>query len=588
MRIKYIIALTSVVLFWSCGGGEKTQPKEVENLEVRKATGTVNHHGKEIPIKYGGIFRMNETSSFKTLFPQAMGDVVGTHIGSQMYEGLVKLDPATLEILPCIAQSFTPNEDATVWTFKLNDNVYFHDDPCFEGGKGRRVTAQDIKYCFDRLATAYPMNNTFYVIQNKIKGVNEHYEKTSKGETVEGGVEGVKVIDENTIEFTLYESLSFFPKILVHNACWIFPKEAYEMYGEDMRSHVVGTGPFIIDAIKEGSQVRMRRNENYWRKDEFGNQLPYLDLVKVTFTRDKKSELANFRKDNLEMIATLPVDEMETVLVGLEDAMQGKNSAFEYQQSDALNVQMYDFLHTGKIFKDIRVRKAFCYAIDRKSLVDFTLRGDGTPAEHGIVPNYSNYDNTKIKGYSYEPETARALLAEAGYPNGEGFPKVSLTLNDGGGRNTRIAEAIYNMIKQNLGIHLDIDVVPFTTMLEKQSLGELEFTRRGWVADYPDASTFLEIYYGKTVPEDPHAPSMVNTSRYKNPVFDSIFELAMKTPDEKTRTKLYQECDQILIDDAATLPLFYADNVRLVKSYVIGFPINAMDYRDLSQVFLNK
>lgn len=585
MKANYIFFISSILLLFGCVGEEKKTVEEV--IENRVAKGSVTLHGKEIPIKYGGLFRMNESSSFKTLFPHGITDEVSVHVAGQIFEGLVKLDEKTLEVLPCIAKSFTPNEDASVWTFKLEENVFFHDNDCFEGGKGRKVTASDVKYCFDLLGTAYPQNNTFYIFQNKVKGVNDHYDKTSNGAKVDGGVEGVKVIDDYTLQITLTQPLSFFPKVLVHNACWIFPKEAFEKYGEELRINPVGTGPFIIDAIKEGNQVRLKRNQKYWRKDKFGNQLPYLDLVKITFTRDKKSELLNFKKDNLDMISKLPVDEMETALVGLNEAIDGKNTAFEYQQTAALNVQNYDFLHTGTVFKDKRVRQAFCYAINRNSLVQNVLSGEGEPAIHGVIPNFQSYDNTLIKGYEFNPEKARALLAEAGYPNGEGFPQLTLTISDGGGVNSRIAEALYGMFKQNLGIHLNIDIIPFTTIQDRMRTGSMEFSRKGWVADYPDASTFLEMYYGRTVPKDPQAVSMVNSSRYVNPEFDALFEKAMQTSDEKARIKLYQECDQILIDDAAFLPILYADYVRLVKENVVGLEINAMDYRDLSDVFFS-
>lgn len=585
MKAKYLGLIGCMLILVGCAGDKAETKKEV--IENRVAKGSVTEHGKEIAINYGGLFRMNESSPFKSLFPQSIGDEVSAHIGSQIFEGLVKLDEKTLEVLPCIAKSFTANEDASVWTFKLEENVFFHDDKCFKDSKGRKVTANDVKYCFDLLGTAHPLNNTFYIFQNKIKGVNDHYERTGRGEKVEGGVEGIKVIDDLTLEITLVKSMSFFPKLLIYNGCWIFPKEAFEMYGEDLRSHTVGTGPFVLDAVKEGNQVRLKRNSNYWRKDKFGNQLPYLDLVKVTFTRDKKSELLNFKKDNLDMIAKLPVDEMEAVLVGLDEAIKGQNTAFTYQQTAALDVQNYDFLHTGDIFKDIRIRKAFCYAVDRKSLVQDVLRGDGEPAVHGVIPNFPGYNNTGIEGYEFNPEKARALLAEAGYPDGEGFPSLTLTLSDGGGRNSRVSEALHRMFQQNLGIHVNIDVIPFTTIQDKMRTGAMEFSRRGWVADYPDASTFLEMYYGRTVPKDPHAFSMVNSSRYTNPEFDALFEKAMQTADEKARVKLYQECDKILIEDAAFLPLYYSDYVRLVKDNVIGLPINAMDYRDLSNVFFS-
>lgn len=584
IALQYIIYIFSIFfIFNSCDSNNSSRSKN--KVIERVAKGTVKQNGEDIDIKYGGLFRMNETSSFSSLFPQAMGDEVSSRIASQIYEGLVKLDEKTLEVRPCLAKEFKSNESGDVWTFTLEDNVYFHDDKCFKGGKGRKLTANDVKYCLDLLGTAHPNNHTFYILQNKVIGINEHYEKTKKGEKVEGGIEGIKVINDSVLEINLTKPLSFFPKLLVYNGCWIFPKEAVEMYGDSLNNHAVGTGPFVLDVIKEDIQVRLKRNHNYWRKDKFGNQLPYLDLIKITFTKDKRTELLNFKKDNLDIIAKLPLDDMNAVLVGLDDAIKGGNTVFDYQQTPALIVQNYDFLHTGEVFKDIRVRKAFCYAVDRVKLIRDILRGDGMPANHGVIPNFPGYDNSVIKGYHFNPEKAKQLLAEAGFPNGVGFPKLAITLSDGGGINIKVAEFLYDMFKNNLGIHVDIDVVPFKTIQSKNKIGEYEFSRRGWVADYPDASTFLEMFYGRTVPKDPKLPSMVNTSRYVNPKFDALFEKAMQTVDDKERLKLYRECDKILIEDAAFLPLYYVDYVRLVKGNVVGLPKNAMDHRDLSNVF---
>jgi peptide/nickel transport system substrate-binding protein len=288
MNMKQTIQLF-IILFIFFGCNPSVTENNADSSEVIQAKGYYFEGDKKYKIYNGGIFRLNEVEDFKNLFPQSTIDGVSNRIGSQVYQGLLKLNQRTLKVENCLAESYQENEDGTILTFVLKDNVYFHDDPCFENGKGRNLTAFDVKSCFDMLCEPRTDNLLFDLFDGRVNGAREYYDAYLNNSQSPDGVAGVKVIDSLTVSIELEKPCSFFKKILTHNGCWIFPIEAYEKYGADMRNNCVGTGPFVVDKIKEGTQVRLVKNHNYWEKDENNNSLPYLDVVKITFTKDKKN-----------------------------------------------------------------------------------------------------------------------------------------------------------------------------------------------------------------------------------------------------------------------------------------------------------
>lgn len=569
-----ILYLFAAVMLIACGGKEKKQS------ESRLGKGG---------IKYGGVFRVNETEDFRSLYPLNVTEVVAHRITNQIYEGLVKLNQEDLSVIPCIAEKWEINPDATEFTFYLRRGVKFHDDPCFPDGKGREVTAHDFKYCLDKICESFPENQMFWLFKDKVKGANEYYESTKNKNPLPGGVEGIKVIDDYTLKIELNYPFSTFLKILSHSACWVYPKEAFEKYGVEMRVKCVGTGPFRVKTLKEGEYVILERNPDYWGIDMYGNQLPYLDAIKYSFIKEKKSELVEFRKGNLDMVFRLPLEMIKEVVAEFEEAKKGGNRPFEMQVVPALSIYYYGFQHKLPPFDNVKVRQAFNYAIDRESIVNYTLQGEGRPAIYGIVPPIKGYEYEKIKGYTYDPEKARQLLAEAGYPNGKGFPKLTLQINSGGGdRNIHTAEVIQKMLKENLNIEVNIEVLQFAQHLENYETGKAKFWRAGWVADYPDPENFLNMFYGKHVPSDLNTKSYINSVRYQSAKFDSLFEAALRETDPVKQYDLFRQADQVAINDAAIMPIFYDENTRLLQIYVKNFLANAMEYRDFSQVWFDK
>ena len=238
---------------------------------------------------YGGVFKLNESEFLKTLFPHNITDAVSTRIASQIYEGLFKFDPSDLSVKKCLVQDYTVDTTGLVYTFKLKKNVFFHDDPCFEGGKGRLLTAKDVAYCFTLLATQNANNQGYTSFKGLIKGADAHYNASANGASVSSPIEGIKVVDDHTIQMFLTQPSSMFLSKLAMPFAYIFPKEAFDKYGLDLRVKAVGSGPFILQNVDDEMSVILKRNDKYHGVDEFNNKLPFLDAVDIRFIKDKKN-----------------------------------------------------------------------------------------------------------------------------------------------------------------------------------------------------------------------------------------------------------------------------------------------------------
>ncbi len=569
---KVVYSVLIAVALASCGGPNGGGP------ETRIAKGNVY---------YGGVFRMNEVEDFRNLYPLNITEVTSQRIANQIYEGLVKLRQSDLTVIPSIAEKWDKNETASMWTFHLRKGVKFHDDPCFPDGKGREVTAKDIIYCFTKLCEASPENQNYNAtFRDRVIGADEYYQSTIDKKPLAEGVKGLKAVDDYTVEISLTHPFAGFLNILTHPGCWIYPKEAFDKYGIDMRIKCVGTGPFQVKNIKEGDNVILERNKEYWGVDEFGNQLPYIDAIKVTFIKEKKSEFLEFKKGNIDMIFRLPIEMIPEILSDLDHAKEG-NANFEMQVVPAMSIFYFGFQHKLKPFDNVKVRQAFNYAIDREKIVTYTLQGEGIPGIYGIVPpSFKEYDSKALKGYNFDPDMAKKMMAEAGYPNASGFPKITLQINSGGGdRNIQTAEVIQKMLKENLNVDVDINVLPWGEHLETLETGRALFWRTGWTADYPDPETFLSLLNGKLVPKELSEKSYINSVRYQSAKFDSLYAAANQETDNKKRFDLYRQADQLGLDDAAYMPIFYDENYRLVQKNVKNFDANAMEYRDLTRVY---
>jgi len=539
-------------------------------------------------IQLGGIYRYNETEYIRSLFPHNITEVTGHRVSNQIYEGLMDMDPATLSPRPSIAQHYIIDSSGLVYTFYLHKGVRFHDNDCFPNKKGREVTAHDFKWCFDLLCTKSDMNKGFWVFENRVKGATTYHNLSVAGKPLPStGVEGIKVIDDYTIEITLEQPFAAFIHIMATPFTFVFPKEAYNKYGKDMRIAACGTGPFFLKKLIEDEAVILSRNPHYWRIDSFGNVLPYLDGIRVSFIKESQAELLELKKGNLDQVFR-PALEMIDEMLNEDGSLSQEYNKFIHQSHPSLSLQYYGFLNINGLFTNKKLRQAFCYAIDRDKICKYTLKGTGMPAKYGVVPpGMSGYNNENIIGYKYDIVKAKQLIADAGYPEGRGLPEITLQINSGGGRNQQVAEAITKMLRDNLNLNIKISQLQWAQHLENAETGKCQFWRFGWVADYPDPENFLNLFYSIHIPQKLSDNSYINTTRYSNPAYDEIFKKALATVDDRERLAFYEMADNIVIKDAPILPIYYDMDHRLLQGYVRNYPQNAMEYRLFREVWLD-
>jgi peptide/nickel transport system substrate-binding protein len=568
-----------MLIFFSCSSEKESRDDQVMLKEGK---------GERY---YGGIFRLNESEYIKNLFPHNITDAYSYRIATQIYEGLFKLDDENLQVINGLAESYEMDESGKAYTIHLMKGIYFHDDPCFNNGTGREVTAEDIKYCFTRLCTQSMGNQLFSSsFNNVLAGANQYYNASSGGKVPDFEVSGIQVIDQYTVRLNLVEPNSTFLVTLAMPECFIYPHEAEEMYGIDMRIKTVGTGPFYLASVDEDISLILKKNEKYHGKDAFGNSLPFLDAISIQFIKDKKTELFEFRKGNLEMLYRLPTDYIIEIL---EETASGNVSEFqryELQRVPEMMTQFLTFNMMDPIFRDINVRKAFSYAIDREKILDFVLNGEGyEPGYHGITPPvFTDYDIADIQGYKLNVDSARYFLSKAGYPDGNKFPEIELLLNAEGERNTNVAVEIQKQLKDNLNIEIQLTILSFAQLIEKSYQGNFRIMRTGWVADFPSAKNFLWPFYGQNLPTKSGSISYPNIARYRNNRFDALYRAALNAKSIEEANKFFKQAERILVEDAPIIILWYDEGYRLIRSYVKNFPNNPMQYRDFSEVYFDK
>ncbi|MCE3296318.1 MAG: hypothetical protein K0R65_2032 [Crocinitomicaceae bacterium] len=534
--------------------------------------------------KYGGEFRFMSSEKITTLFPVATNDVYNQRVSSQIFETILKIDLKSNKVTPNIASSFTISPDAKKFTLKIREGVMFHDDECFSGGTGRELTAEDVKYTLDFACSGLKINEMSWMLVDKIKGAKEFFKK-SKSSIPEGGVSGIKVVDDNTVTIELVDPFVGFDKILTHSSLGVFPREAYETYKNDVIKHPVGTGPFKLEDWNS-KHVVLTRNNTYWRKDDFGNQLPFLEKITVSYAQNKKSELMAFRNKEIDLVLEIPVDEIENVLGSLEDAQAGMTVKHKIDSKNSLSTTYFGFAHQSAPFNNIKVRQAFNIAIDRNYIVNNYLKGEGYPSEYGFVPAIESYTNERVKGYKLNIEKAQKLLADAGYANGEGFPTTDLYVNAKKGDPIYLlALGVKDQLKANLNVNINIKLCTINERDNAISNGTAKFWRSGWIADYPDPENFLYLFSGDHIGSN---STTMNPVKYNSPEYDRLLKSSMKERNPKVRNEFFVKCDQMLIDDAVIMPLINDDFITMINSKVKNFETNSMEMLDFSSIFIKE
>jgi len=476
----------------------------------------------------------------KTIDPALNYAVDGANVNYNTFEGLFRLgfddNPE-----PACAESYEVSEDGMTWTFHLRDNLKWSD--------GEKLTAQNFKDAFIRLVN--PETGAPYATYGFfIKNAEAFYNGKAKAEDV-----GIIVQDEKTLILNLeYKN----PLLLDYLAFPAFVPvrldiiEKYENAWAAKPEIYISNGPFMLESWRhgDGGEMTFLKNPHYWEADKVK-----IDRLRFVIINDSNTALAAFKAGKIDFLDSIPLQILPLLI---------KRGEVEVYPS--LGVGFCSFNVTKKPFDDVKVRKAFSLAIDRKIITDKILMGGQRPATGfvcDIVPGTTGEKDFRTEGGSFLPEhadikEAKRLLAEAGWPDGKNFPKVSYKYNSNPG-NKIIAEILQGMWKKNLGIEVELLNEEWKVFLETRKKGDFEIAREAWILDFNDAANLLETFIS-TSPQ--------NDNGYNNPEYDKLMRAAAYEMDSVKRINFLHEAEKVLMEDMPVIPIYFYSSARMQSERV--------------------
>lgn len=505
------------------------------------------------------VFHYNQSSGISSLDPAFSRDQATIWACNQLFNGLVQLDEK-LQIQPSIAKSWEISDSGLTYTFHLRSDVWFHADTCF-GGKDRKMTAGDVQYSLARIIDPKTASPGAWIFNGRVDTVRPF-----------------TVIDDSTFQMRLLRPFRPMLGILAMQYCSVIPQEAVTYYGADLRAHPVGTGPFKLKIWREGSALILVRNERYFEQDG-GEAMPHIKGIRVSFMNSKKTEFVAFKQGKLDFISGIDASFMDEVIDENGELKKELQSQFDLTKVPYLNTEYLGFLmkgNTAETLADKRVRQAINYGFDRKELIRYLRNGVGRSAESGFTPPGLPSFDAAVKGYNYDPDRARRLLKEAGYDASKPLPELSIYTND------TYKEMALMLSKQleRIGIKLKVEVTEPAILREWMTQGKVNFFRGSWIADYPDAESYFTVFYSKN-------SSPPNYTRFNNVQYDMLYERALAENNDSVRYALYHQLEQIIIQEAPVVPLYYDEVLRFTQKRVKGLSPNGLNLLDLKRVRLD-
>ncbi len=507
------------------------------------------------------VFRYNEHKNIGSLdpaFSKDLADIWATH---QLFNGLVQMDDQ-LNVKPCIAKNWVVTDSAKTYNFTIRKDVYFHKHHLFGTSTSlsnqdstRTVNASDFEYSFNRL---------------------KDEKLASPGSWVLKKVESYVALNDSTFQIKLKQPFPAFLGLLTMKYCSVVPKEIVEHYGSDFRSNPIGTGPFKFKRWEENVKLVFRRNNNYFETDKKGKQLPYLEAVAITFLPDKQSEFLQFAQGNIDFVSGLDASYKDEILTAEGKLRELYTDDVNMIRGPYLNTEYLAFFMETEVeeIQALKLRQAINLGFDRTKMITYLRNGIGIPATGGFIPKgLPGFDDTI--GFTYQPEKAKQLVLEFKSETGIQNPEVTLTTTS---NYLSFCEFIQREI-QKIGVNVNVDVIPASSLKDAKANGQLDFFRASWIADYPDAENYLSLYYSKNF-----APNGPNYTHYSSKEFDTMYEASYLETDPEIRANLYTKMDALVMRTAPIVPMFYDEVIRFTRKEVKGLGINATNLLELKQV----
>jgi oligopeptide transport system substrate-binding protein len=545
------------------------------------------------------VFSFARTSAFRSLDPVKQFDEASSEMISNIYDTLLEyhylkrpyeLKPSLLETMP------QDQGDGLTFLFPIRKGVFFNDDACFEGGKGRELRADDVIFSIKRFADANANVLSYVLMEGFVEGLDAFREQTKKeGKTIDYSkhdVSGLQKVDDYNIKvkFTRKNPLAFYPFAMQQLA--IVPAECAIKYGDEFERHPVGSGPFYIKEMSRRGEIILARNPRYWDTypaegeagdeeagylKDAGKQLPLVDEVRLPLIEESQPMLLSFQKSEIDIVA-VNRDNFSKFVQKVDGELRLKDEwkdriklfAIPALSTEYIKFNMKNPIVGGYEPKQKALRQAFAYALNSQAYVDLMLDGRAMVL-NSIVPHPIKGSELDIPAEYYKQniEMAKQKLAEAGYPDGKGLPVIEIEYRDASAL-IRQQWEFHRAELEKVGIKAKANFQTFSAWLQKTEKGNFQISGAGWMADYPDAENFYQLFYGPNTPPGP------NDGSYNNPEYNQLYEQIRFMENGPERYALFAKMNAILKEDAPGIFQYNQMRVGLQHKWVRNFKRNIM------------
>nr|BDT29797.1 ABC transporter substrate-binding protein [Bacteriovorax sp. HI3] len=517
---------------------------------------------------------------------------------AKIYEGLLAYHYLKMpyELIPNLAEAMPEvSKDGITYTFKIRKGVLFQDDAAFPNGKGREVEASDFVYSIKRLADSKNQASGWWILDGKLKGLNEWRDKNANlpATNYDEEVEGLKALDKYTLQFKLAKPFPQFLYSLAMGFTSVVSKEVVAKYGKEFINHPVGTGPYVLPKFDQGKRIVYTKNptfrEKFYPSDaspeyqnllgDAGKKLPLVDKVIVHVMVESQPAWLKFNKGEIDYFG-VPKDNFATAVKDNKISGELADKGIVLTISPQLDVTYTSFNYDNKLFHNTNLRRAMYLAYDEAKANELFYNNTAFPAQSIVPPGIAGNDpayKNQWKGPNIE--LAKKTLAAAGYPEGKGLPEIVYDIPDS--TTSRQMGEYFQKQMEQIGIKIKISASPWPEFQAKLKKRSGQMFGIAWGADYPDAENFLQLFYG------PNSAPGANSSNYNDPKFNKEFEQAVMMQDSPARTALYVKLNKYIAEEAVSLFGVHRQAYTLQQSWLRNYRASDLHHDNVQYLNLD-
>ncbi len=525
--------------------------------------------------RYGGVITYESPEMVHQFFPLSCLSMYEQRAISPIFETLIQFNEETNELSGNLISSYTISKDLKTIDLNVSKGIYFHEDPCF-GGNAEELTATDVKFTLDFACSPLKLNQQSELLMTKIDGAKLFYD-SFKG-NISKGVSGIKILSRYSLRIELINPSPTFLKVLTHQSMSVFSKKAYDYYKEKIMEHPIGTGPFKLFSSNEKERVYIR-NDKYWGRDTYGNQLPFLDKIMVKKQKEKKA-FSSFTTQKTDLLLSVPANEINSLFGTLDEAKSGKNILHKLQYRKGLKMNYIAFDCSSIPFNDLNLRKAVFHAINRENICSSFLFGESNPALNGILPQGVYFQPNNSPSSTYNLRLAKYHLRKSNY---RGDSLVFFVNAEEGSSEMDWCTYLVNDLKTKLGLKIRLMTGTYKDKLNSIQSGESKMWMGAYVPDYPDAESYLSPYCSNNF-----GNSVRSFGKYKSDEFDEVFEKSTIEVDDKLRNELFNDCIRVMNKEAPVVPVYFENLLVVYNLNLRDANMNSFGIIDFSKAYIKQ